>query len=248
MSLHSNRGHRCAFETLENRWMLTGNVTAQIANGDLVIEGDDSGNVIAVSSPTTGSITITGTGTMVNSSPNPVTLTGFTGRIKANMNGGGDNLAFTGITCTGLRVVMGDGEETLHLDSLTVNGKTKLKGGTGEDFIKIGLIAANTFNGNLEIELGKSNDSLEFQDSKVTGKSEIETGKGADTLTITGTTSGAASFSKLEAELGKGDDSLTIKNTTVTDKTRLNGGRGHNTFVDDGGNSLAGLKKKHFES
>ena len=48
MSLHSNRGHRCAFETLENRWMLTGNVTAQIANGDLVIEGDDSGNVIAV--------------------------------------------------------------------------------------------------------------------------------------------------------------------------------------------------------
>ena len=34
MSLHSNRGHRCAFETLENRWMLTGNVTAQIANGD----------------------------------------------------------------------------------------------------------------------------------------------------------------------------------------------------------------------
>src|SRR4051794_38591990 len=109
MSSHLKTGHRCTFENLESRCMLAGNVSAQIVKGNLVLKGDNSNNVIEITSTTTGSITITGTSTNVNSLSTPVTLSGFTGNIQMNLKGGNDDATFTNLTTRGIDADMGDG-------------------------------------------------------------------------------------------------------------------------------------------
>src|SRR5262245_17041051 len=113
MSTQFSRGRRSKFEWLEDRWLLAGDVTAQIVKGNLVIKGDSSDNVIAITSDAAGSVTNTGTDTTVNSSATAATLTGFTGHIKMKMKSGNDDVAGTGVTTNGIEADMGDGNDTL---------------------------------------------------------------------------------------------------------------------------------------
>jgi hypothetical protein len=236
MSPHSCRGRQCAFESLEDRWLLAGNVTAQIVKGNLVIKGDSSDNQITITAAA-----VTGVGTTVNGVAAFTIPSTFAGGIKMNLKGGNDTATLSGpLTLTGLQSK--NTEIVTNTGTLTVNGKMEI-----EDVSTLTLVTT-TVNGNMEAEGTKGSDTFLLTDLKVTGKAEIETGKGTDTVTITGTTAGGATFGKLAVELGKDNDSLTINNTTVTKKTKLDGGRGVDTLVQSGTNSLAGLKIKHFES
>src|ERR1044071_1056075 len=86
-----------AFERLENRQMMAGDVTAQIIKGDLVIRGDDFDNGITITAGSVaGTLVVTGvnaggTATRVNGTANgAVTLTGFNDDFKINLKGGND--------------------------------------------------------------------------------------------------------------------------------------------------------------
>src|SRR5262249_3150905 len=115
MSLHRRKGRSCKFESLEQRNLLAGDVTASIVHGDLVIKGDDLANGITITAGTNaGTVVITGvdaggSSTTVNGTANgTVTLSGFTDDLKINMNGGDDTVSIT---------------------ELDVPGKVKIKGG-----------------------------------------------------------------------------------------------------------------------
>src|SRR5689334_21920221 len=98
MARKRNTGRRCLFESLESRQMMAGDVTAQIANGNLTIKGDASNNNIAVAIAA-GTVTITSADTMVNgaSATGGVALAGtLTGNVKVNLKGGTDTLTLTG--------------------------------------------------------------------------------------------------------------------------------------------------------
>jgi hypothetical protein len=219
MRRSQSTGRICKFESLENRWMMAGDVTAQIINGNLLIRGDTSDNIIAITSPATGSITITGTNTTVNTLSTPVTLTGFTGGIKMKMEEGNDSVTLT---------------------SLTVDGKVKFKGEEGDDTFQTS--GTNTFNDKLVVKMGEGDDTVTLPAGvTVTGKTKIKGGDGTDNITIT-----CGNFSTLKVKLGDDDDTLSITSTTVTEHTRLNGGDGTNTFTNGAGNSLADLEQKNF--
>src|SRR5262249_382962 len=107
-------GRRCAFESLENRQMLAGDVTAQIHNGNLRIKGVDLDNGITLAAgATTGTVVVTGvtaggSATTVNGGTTAVTLSGFTGKLKIDMEDGNDNVAVTGLTIAGKAKIKGD--------------------------------------------------------------------------------------------------------------------------------------------
>src|SRR4051812_30838912 len=141
MVRNSKNKRRCEFEALENRHLLAGNVTAQIVNGNLIVTGDNSDNVILISSTTATPTTITVTGlgngvggsTVVNggASGNVVALTGFTGQIRVNMKGGNDNLAINSVASTGIEANLGDGNDKLTISESVITGNLKVDLGKG---------------------------------------------------------------------------------------------------------------------
>jgi hypothetical protein len=216
-------GRRCFFESLEDRQMLAGDVTAKISGGNLVIKGDSLANGITIAAGSTaGTVVVTGvtaggSATTVNSGTTAVTLSGFTGGLKIDMKGGDDSVTIT---------------------DLTVTGDAKLEGGRGDDTFDV---SGSTFHGALTTNLGDGDDTLTFDSTTVSGKAKFKGRHGDDDATITDST-----FSKLSVSLGKGDDSLTMSGTTASVDTSLNGRRGTNTFSNGTDDSLASLAVKHF--
>jgi hypothetical protein len=221
---HRRKGRPCRFEPLEDRHLLAGDVTAQITNGDLVINGDKFDNGITIAAGTTaGTVVVTGvdaggSATNVNGTANgAVTLSGFTGGLTVKMKGGNDTVAITG---------------------LTIVGPADLDGGKGNDSF---TLSGDMFNSSLDVQLDKGADTLSLSNVKVTGDTNIHGGRGADHVTIAG-----SMFSTLDMALGRGSDSLDISGTTVSVTTRLKGGRGSDSFTNGTGNSLANLTQNSF--
>ncbi len=104
-------------EQLETRVVLSGNVSAFVSSGSLIVIGDNEGADIAVSQPRVGEITVTGDGTTVNRSDGPVTFSGVTRDLRAKFGSGDDSLTF---------------DET---NPITVFGNLSIDGGQGRNTI-----------------------------------------------------------------------------------------------------------------
>lgn len=269
-------GRRCSFESLEDRRVLAGNVTAVISHGNLVITGDDDDNGIeivptAVANQVTITGTTVGTATSVNNagSNNTVTLS-FTGKLIVNMKDGDDNVFIgdvTGtniLTSTGLEVKMGDGDDDLTVDSNSVNGKTKIDLGDGDDTMNF---TNSEVTGNAKFKGGRGDNSPMTIDTAVFDSNvKIKLGKhqnASSLLTVTNTqvtgkaaitgtrgvddvTLGLDTFGKLRVKLRGDDDLLTVNTVNVNTSTDLNGGSGDNTLTQLGTNDLGVLKVKNF--
>ncbi len=97
-------------ETLEDRQVLSGMVSAVVQDGNLTITGNAAPNEIAIyAGDNPGEILIAGattTGdasgnTVVNGSHAPVLLTGVTGNIAVNLAGGDDRVVVTNVNLAG---------------------------------------------------------------------------------------------------------------------------------------------------
>src|SRR5262249_21337622 len=101
MARRFRAGHRCRFESLENRCMLAGNVTASIdTHGNLIVKGDSSNKNIPIA-VAQGAVTLTSADTTVNaaSATGGVALMGTlaaTGKANINLKGGTDSATLTG--------------------------------------------------------------------------------------------------------------------------------------------------------
>src|SRR5690349_12738266 len=122
----SRRARRSPFlESLETRQVLSGDVTASLDSGALIITGDDlSNNVVISAGAGEGEITISGgkiagqaaSETTVNGELAPLTLAGFSGEIHLNMQGGDDQVLITALRIEGsLEALLGDGNDTLSI-------------------------------------------------------------------------------------------------------------------------------------
>lgn len=100
----SSRNRLIRLEALESRAMLAGNVSVSVTGGNLNITGDGKDNLVLVEQVGTGQYAITGANfadsglvgyqagpTRINNSPNgTVVVSGVTGDINVNLNGGKD--------------------------------------------------------------------------------------------------------------------------------------------------------------
>ena len=192
-------------EALESRLLLSGNVNASVSNGNLIIQGNAGANVIFLDQPGLNVRTVRISGdstTTINHQTGPVILHGITGEVNINMGAGADSVALTGLTLPGKVSVGGLGTVNVDLQSMVVQGKTKIVSGAGRDVI---TIDDSSFNGAVRLNTGGGKDLVQIETNgdplgrptRFRGPVSILLGDGNDTLQVgvTGETGHRALFS-----------------------------------------------------
>ncbi len=102
--------HRLALESLEPRTLLSGNVTAEVIGGDLIITGDDAGNEVIVHE--------------IGIQPGFYVASGGGG---TQINGGAGPDVFNNVTGD-IRIILNDGDNTLTVHDVDTPGRLRILG------------------------------------------------------------------------------------------------------------------------
>ena len=132
MTGHCGKEHPVSFEALEPRLLLDGNVT-MVVDKVLELVGDAGNNAIVIDVPFLGQMRVSGVG-------------------GTTINGAAD---VTEWWAGGIDVLMTEGSNNIHVDTVEIIG-------------------------NLNIETGDLPDNIRIEDSIVRGKTAISTGDGPD--------------------------------------------------------------------
>lgn len=134
------RPARLAFERLEDRALLAGNIAARISGGTLHLTGDAQSNQVLVERIGPSSVQLTsldGTTTINNSSS--VVLNGFTKGINASLGNGDDELLFAGAADSLFRVHgnvfvnLGNGNDSVGFANFHTTQSLHINSGAGSD-------------------------------------------------------------------------------------------------------------------
>jgi hypothetical protein len=177
---------RLLAEALEPRHVLSGNVLAAVDDvGRLVITGDNlSNNIVIRNGNSAGEIIVAGgkagstagTQTTVNGSLAPVTISGVTGAIIANMQAGYDRVIVTDLLLqASLQADMGAGNDRLSIQStaspvadVTLNDGSAVVSNT----VRLGVFA--------RLDAGDGQDTVGLTNAVVTGNLDVNGGNGND--------------------------------------------------------------------
>ena len=197
--------------------MLAGNVAVALSGGNLNITGDDSANIIAVQQNANGSWQITGAATQVNGSTKPLAVTGVTGSVTINLNGGNDVLTMVAGKVPGhLTILGGAGSDATTLTNLQIGTFLHFEGNAGNDTLAINNVHVSdpTFAFFSTIDMGDGNDVValnNFIDQDV----EVTLGNGNDVLAISNATYLGGPFQRLRINAGGGTDSVALTNVAT---------------------------------
>src|SRR5688572_30705423 len=92
---------RSALEALESRRLLSGNVTASVAGGDLTLSGDAESNQLILDQVglSADQVRLTGTGgTTINDAAEPVIMSGITRAMGMHLGDGNDSLVMRDVS------------------------------------------------------------------------------------------------------------------------------------------------------
>jgi large repetitive protein len=216
MTYKRTTGRKCRFETLETRRVLAGNVFATVAGGVMKIEGDRLDNRITITA-----------------GPNPFEfiVTGLTtGGAPTQVNGVANAAVTLRFVTKGLKADLGNGNNTLTVNGITITGKVTLETGSGIDAVTVNNVL---FKKDLKIETGKNEDDITIANSTIRGTAKINSGKGSDSVLIVTSQLGA-----LNAKLGTGNDNINILSTTTVKKTTIAGGPGIDLLFNVGASNF----------
>lgn len=225
----------CRFERLESKQVLAGDVTAFIAGGSLFLNGDDAANQVAITSdPVAGTITIDALDGEI-----------LRDRAGADIGGGAGGM----VTLDGFRasvlIRMGDGDDIVGLNDITVPRTVRADMGAGDDNLGIGNLP-DADPGDVSAEIGGSvvvidrfgNNNLTLGDATVAGNAYFVTGGGDDDLNLglfdptvpgdTDTTLDVGGF--IFARLGNGENDVLGGAVDARD-VRFLGGSGDDALV-----------------
>ena len=206
---HTQR-RRLGLELLEDRRVLAGAVTAFKSGGNLVITGDDAGNIITVESFRAGVVQVRGFGG-VNGTPTV-------------LNGGANGLSlFFGVN-DDIIIHMGRGNDLVRVTNLFIgrnlevdmaSGVDELITGRGTNSSPFGGTASGPLyvRGELLVLMGSEPDQFFQSDAHFQGVSQIDLGTGDDTWTAqrpSGSGENVEFRSKLTIVPDEGNDSLNV--------------------------------------
>jgi hypothetical protein len=181
---------RWALERLEDRTLLSGNVTATVTAGNLLLVGDAKANQILIQSTSGGALQVSsldGT-TTINGGSGPFTSTSVTGNVTVFMKQGADvvDVGGTGMLTTlpkNLFVDTGSGDDTVDVENASIGGNVAIFGGAGNDTFTIGSSTSETavsVGGSVFIVGGTGDtNTIAVFDANITGDVRIF-GRGAD--------------------------------------------------------------------
>src|SRR5687767_4654208 len=137
-------------DTLEGRVMLSGNVTATVVSGNLVIRGDAAANSIVMNHSGLGrnQVRISGLdATTINGAAGPLVIGGVRG-LNSKMGAGNYNLKIDDVTVDRAMVIGGgSGNDVVQIDAsgsrsgprTVVRGSTSILMGDGMDILQLGI-------------------------------------------------------------------------------------------------------------
>lgn len=196
MSRQNARGsRRLAMESLETRQMMTGNVLVSVSGGNLVVSGDSGGNELRIiqslqnGAPIAGRFFITGqNGTTINGQTVGQFFQNVTGDLQINLDGGNDRLTLGDgvsnsrfIVPRDLQVDMGDGNDVVRLDRVSVRDDARLVTGAGSDGVFVkgaigGLAGVDNGQNDLTIDTGDRADNIFLENVFVRHNLSVNTG------------------------------------------------------------------------
>jgi hypothetical protein len=194
---------RLAFERLETRALLAGEVTAQLMGGDLLVRGDHLDNRITIDRTPAGEIRVAGDDfTLVNGESAPAVFRNVV-NIDIRTAGGADHVSLQGIRAgAALRIDTGAGDDTVLVLQSQVRGSFSLLTGSGHDLIN--LVASDPGKRS-QIHSGAGDDVVTVERSKLTRVLFVNAGRGDDTIFVDRQTP----RSKVAIIDGPGDDTIT---------------------------------------
>lgn len=239
------QSRKLAFEQVENREMMAGNVSAAIYGGELVIVGDDQSNSIQVTEVSDRVVEINAiNGTTINGASvayfyNP------SDKLNAYMNGGDDVLQI--LTTQGHRTTtfnnvfinMGSGRDGLGISDTAIFGNSTLIMGADwendTDVLVLGgkLIGTQTppitnFWANLDIKTGGGGDYVYFLDkTNVYGNLSLRTGDGDDQVQM----ERLLAYKDFYADLGNGDDQMNAGGLDARGNVYIDAGWGNDLYL-----------------
>jgi hypothetical protein len=216
-----NRSKRLTVESLENRCLLAGNVSASLSGSDLNITGDDLGNTISVESIGAGQVQVRGFGTSINGSPDAIKTFNVSGSINIHMNDGADLVRVTNLVIhDDLVADLGPGANELLLGQSTAGDNTRF---------------ASTPSGPLYVQndvtvVGNTAADRVFQSNlHVGGVGTLDLGSGDDTVQLerpSGSTANVEYAGLFQVLPGAGNDSVSITGLVVDDNMVVTDGSG----------------------
>lgn len=230
-----------AFERLEDRTLMAGNVTAVVDRGYLNITGDDLGNSIVVEATATAGVyriyglPAAGSPTKINnvdmSTPGTfVEVSGVKQGVNIQLKGGDDELKFGSAAETSIAF-----PRWLKIDAGTGNDTVEL-GRAGNDSTLDPVAIAVDVRTDLTIRMGDGNDQLSMANTVVRKSALICMGKGDDQLQFPTTFTPAGETEEeafpvhvgrsLTLRLGDGNDQLNASNLRVGRDLAITGGKG----------------------
>ncbi len=175
-----------AFEILESRVFLSGNVQASVVDGNLQVSGNSSANVISLDQ--TGlkhhQVRISGAGgTAINHHSTPIVLNGVTGSILIQTGNAADSVSVHDLNVTGSLTINGQGgANNVIIDNLHVTSSLNIRNALR---LSITSISNTTVDQNLNIIAGNGGQDVALQAVHVHHQTRItSTGKGVDILKI----------------------------------------------------------------
>lgn len=174
------RRKKLRLEPLEVRTVMTGNVTAVVQGGVLVVTGDTEDNGIVITQTETGSYLVSGDETTTVNGSESFESTSTVRSFKINMKDGDDSVTIQDLDVRQfLTLDGGNGNDTLALSNVSVGVIAAVRGGAGDDGISVeGVDVGAT----LLVDAGKGVNTIGVNGSEGTVLL-INAKKGTDTVT-----------------------------------------------------------------
>jgi hypothetical protein len=215
-------GRRLTLETLEDRSLMAGNVTASMAGSKLVIQGDGEANHVVLSfDRATQRFRVSGQATAVG----PTTINGNVApsagfarvrQISINLGGGDDTLEILNPAATDVVIAQYFSINTGGGDDTVIFGRVgNAPGGA------VPLVSKVRTGAGINVQTGDGDDQIQIANLEVGGALLIGTGAGDDAVLFVNEFTPVDSPTKLfptrvrnqvSVHLGDGDDELSLRN------------------------------------
>ncbi len=255
-----NFGRSATLEQLELRQVLTGNVTAQVSAGSLIVFGDDAGNAIELARSGSNLVLRGLDSTTINGQSTEFIVRGGTSEVErslfAYLNGGNDTFSIgDGVTVRrdafvylgegndtfamqgsnaqrGLLVDMGNGNDNISLLHAFVHRDATFLGASGNKTVSI----SDSYLGNhFTLITTSGSDAVLIDNSHIDDDAYINTGVGNDDIVI-----GDSSFQETAAfDTSLGDDAVKMDpGSSYNDTVVVALGDGNDSLLAVGGNQF----------
>jgi hypothetical protein len=221
-----------AFQSLESRLPMAGNVTVVIEGNDVIITGDDAANAIFLGPGQVSGSTMDGEPTSINGTPNGFFNFGnLTGNHFVRMHGGGDFVRTVAEKPKGLVIDLGTGNDKLECDSFRTGTELIVDGNDGDDAIILMVNdprTRNTVGTSATVRGGAGGDLIEWTNLDAMNEVAVHGGAGSDLMRARG-----GEVRNILFVNGEADSDRIEMESTRTRVLALHGEGGFNAFRID---------------